>query len=426
MLLFDENMMPDCFIFTETWHDGNIPILLPGYTGYHTVRQIRRSGGVSIFVKDSLKSEFIHDLSFANENIEICTLKVSNETSQIILCGVYRPHMGTIENFTHSLEGILGNRQLNNSNCLVGGDLNIDISSNFQGAEVFVDMMRSHHFLQTINHVTRPSTSNSAPSLLDHIWINNVVNYNSGIIKTGVSDHYTTFIMLPFKHKTINCKKIKISFRDCSECNQAVFENKLSIFNWERLKSYDPSTYLQNFLTCLNTLYQEAFPLKTKFITQKYFKNPWHNKDVKRLSDARKKYHQLLLLNLVSHEQYSSFRNKITNLIRKHKEKYYVEAFTRNFGDSKKTWGTIRELCNGKNNFKTIDEIFYNGVHYQESNEIAALFNKYFVTISHDLAAALPPPVHSPYMYVQSNNSPPIELNPVSCVEVSSIIASAA
>ena len=52
MLLFDENSMPDCIIFSETWHDGEEPILIPGYTGYHTVRQLRRSVGVSIFFKE--------------------------------------------------------------------------------------------------------------------------------------------------------------------------------------------------------------------------------------------------------------------------------------------------------------------------------------------------------------------------------------
>ena len=46
LLLFDENSLPDCFIFSETWHDGYEPILIPNYTGFHTVRHLYRSGGV--------------------------------------------------------------------------------------------------------------------------------------------------------------------------------------------------------------------------------------------------------------------------------------------------------------------------------------------------------------------------------------------
>ena len=117
-LLFDENTLPDCFIFSETWHDGYEPILIPNYTGFHTVRHLYRSGGVSIYVKNSFNSELIKELSYVNESIEICTVKISNENSHIFICGVYRPHSGTIENFALSLENILNN-QINITICFV-------------------------------------------------------------------------------------------------------------------------------------------------------------------------------------------------------------------------------------------------------------------------------------------------------------------
>ena len=92
LLLFDGNSFPDCFIFSETWHDGYEPILIPNYTGFHTVRQLRRSGGVSVFVKNSINSELINELSYVNESMETCTVKISNENSCIFICAVYRPH----------------------------------------------------------------------------------------------------------------------------------------------------------------------------------------------------------------------------------------------------------------------------------------------------------------------------------------------
>ena len=64
------------------------------------------------------------------------------------------------------------------------------------------------------------------------------------------------------------------------------------------------------------------------------------------------------------------------------------------------------------------------GFFYRENSEIASVFNKYFVTIAHDLETALPSPVHSPYRYIQPNTAQPIELDPVTNVEVSSIISS--
>ena len=50
LCIFDENIMPDVFIFSETWCDGLCPTVIPGYVGYHTIR-IGRSGGVSVYVK---------------------------------------------------------------------------------------------------------------------------------------------------------------------------------------------------------------------------------------------------------------------------------------------------------------------------------------------------------------------------------------
>ena len=425
LLLFDENSFPDCLIFSETWHDGYEPILIPNYTGFHTVRQLSRSGGISIFVKNSLNSELIKELSYVNESIETCTVKISNENSCIFICGVYRPHSGTIENFTFCLENILENQILNGADCLIGGDFNIDLSSNGGGTDLFSDMLRAHHFIQTISDITRPSLNNSEGSLLDHLWINNISNFNSGIIKSGVTDHHTTFIFLPFKCNTNTGEKIKISFRDCSLENQTNFEIKIREFNWNSIKTNNPETYMENFISSLNVMYQESFPLKTKFVTQRYFKNPWHNKEVKKISEARKKYHKLFLLNLVTREQYTTFRNKVTNLIRKYKEKYYLESFTRNYGNAKKTWETIKELSNGNKYKSSIDKIFFNRKYYYKNTEIATLFNRFFVSIAHDLAASLPTPNHSPYLYVQPNDSnPPIELNPVSPVELSCIIQS--
>ena len=240
----------------------------------------------------------------------------------------------------------------------------------------------------------------------------------------GITDHLTTCILLPFQHKNHQIEKIKISFRDCSTVNDNTFENKLRNFNWNEIKSYDPEIYLQNFISSLNLLFQESYPLKTKFVTQRYFSNPWYSKDVNKISDARKNYHNLYHLNLVSREQYTAYRNKITHLIRKCKENFYMESFKRNSGNMKKTWGTIRELSKGKINHTSTDEIYYNGIYYRENNEITEIFNRYFVTIAHDLAAALPPPVHSPYLYVQPNTNQSIELHPVTSVEVSSIISS--
>ena len=77
LVLFPENAMPDVFVFSETWNDPLLPVLIPGYTGFHTTREGRRSGGVSIFVKDNFTSSQITEICYANNTIEICTINCS-------------------------------------------------------------------------------------------------------------------------------------------------------------------------------------------------------------------------------------------------------------------------------------------------------------------------------------------------------------
>ena len=117
LCMFSHNTIPDVLIFSETWLALGDPVNIPGYTGFHTIR-IGRSGGVSIFIKDSFLSEKIPELSFANDSIEICTIKIQNSSNILYLCGIYRPHAGTIENFCSSIESILSNNILANKSCI--------------------------------------------------------------------------------------------------------------------------------------------------------------------------------------------------------------------------------------------------------------------------------------------------------------------
>ena len=105
LCLFDNIEMPDFFIFSETWHDSNTPVMIPGYKSYHTIRP-GRSGGISIFIKNNINSCHVENLSFTNDSIEICTVKISNSQNSLYICGIYWPHSNTIDSFNSCLENI--------------------------------------------------------------------------------------------------------------------------------------------------------------------------------------------------------------------------------------------------------------------------------------------------------------------------------
>ena len=134
------------------------------------------------------------------------------------------------------------------------------------------------------------------------IWTNQLNNLNSGVIKTGVTDHYTTFIQFPFLCNKKHTDKIKIHFRDFSANYHEIFQNNIENYNFDSLRSHDVDTYTYNFTNALNDIFQKSFPLKTKEVTVKYFNNPWHTPELKKLADSRVKYHDLYRKGHVTHD----------------------------------------------------------------------------------------------------------------------------
>ena len=260
------------------------------------------------------------------------------------MSGIYRPHSDSIENFTISLDITLNSNTFRNNSSVLLGDFNLNLFSNSNDTKSFIEMMRSHHFLQTITDATHPGIiGHSSASLIDHIWINTLNSYNSCIIKAGITDHHSTYIQLPFLSNKTLSKRIKIYFRDCSEDNQINFRNKLQTVNWSSLSSNDVNHCMQNFIETLYHIYCESFPLKSKHVTEKYFLNPWYTPEIRKLTEARSNYNLLFNENLVSHNEYALFRNRVTLLIRNSKQQYFRQCFERNMSNIKATWKLIKK-----------------------------------------------------------------------------------
>ena len=153
--LFPENRLPQVFTFTETWFTKNYVDSILGYTSYHTVRNDSRSGGVSVFILDSINSQQLLDLSICNSTIESCVVEIYLPSFSYVLISIYRPHSDSIVNFIDALQNILDNEKLRNKFCVVLGDFNINLLLNNHEIRLFLDFMKSHYFLNYISKPTR-------------------------------------------------------------------------------------------------------------------------------------------------------------------------------------------------------------------------------------------------------------------------------
>ena len=67
LLMKSVNLTPDVIIFSETFFtDSNIQNL-PGYNGFHSHRETRNEGGVSVYVLDKYISDYVHDMCFVTD-----------------------------------------------------------------------------------------------------------------------------------------------------------------------------------------------------------------------------------------------------------------------------------------------------------------------------------------------------------------------
>ena len=138
--------LPDVLVLTETWFELDSLKYIPGYRGYHEVREGVRSGGVSVYVAEHISASVLPQFTYVDSMIEVCTVQLSLNNSITNIVGIYRPHGDTIVNFINSLESIL-NGALNDNSTILLGDLNINLLSEDNSTSNLVNLMQSYHFL---------------------------------------------------------------------------------------------------------------------------------------------------------------------------------------------------------------------------------------------------------------------------------------
>ena len=423
----NDDSFPEVLVLSETWFNEGTCQNIRGYLAYHITRT-GRSGGVSIYVKQRFESVWIRELSYANESIEVCVVKVLVAGTNYFLLGIYRPHSGSIDAFISSLNDILNSALLRNAKCVLLGDFNINLLSDNDEINNFLCTMFSYHYLLLVTKPTRfPTITSHRPSLIDHVWMNDLnIGSSCHIIMNDYTDHCPVLLKI-FNINTVpssNSQKIKIEFRSKSISNKLRFENELINFDWSRIVSDDPNLYIEKLIETLNSFYCTCFPLQTKFVTRKYFEKPWLTNDLKKLLAAKSKYFKLLQLGVITNQENNRFKNRVKKIVDQCKKSYLFSYFEFNKTNLRKTWEMIRSLSNQQLDPKKIRKLIWNNAEISDDLEMSEAFNEYFVGIPGILERELPSPVYDPLSFVTQNDLSSILLTPTSEAECSKIIMS--
>ena len=402
----------DVITLSETWCTPTTVGLcnLDGYRGFHVYRVGTRSGGISVFVREHYRTSKLANLDFCSETIECNAVIVKVRNIELVIIGIYRPHSGSVEDFSSSLEEILNSPDIpRNSNIIITGDINIDLlNENLAGFDVFSSLMSTMHFLPLIDKPTRFSNGipNSTGTALDHIWTNSSVESWSGILDIDFTDHCPIFAHLKLSVGEEPCPKRKIIFRPFSPVNLDNLKLKLESTSWDLLlEDLDLDSACKVFIETLNKYYTDTFPTKTKFISEKRGTKPWFTPEIKRLLNIKSEYFKMYRNNLISKSTNNVMKNRVNSLVRKTRDKFYMDSFSDNQSNPKKSWEIIKNLAGFKNREnRCVSSLDINGENVTDSEAIANSFLDYFSTVASNLDSNLERTNQCPLQDITRNN----------------------
>lgn len=171
----------------------------------------KKGGGLIMYIRDDLDFELLDKkLNESDLNIELLSIIIKRKyQSNLCISLVYLPPKSEIDRAIEALT-LVGTRVCSsNTDWILGGDMNIDLSSDKTSRKKRQINNFITRFLlqQTIVKATRICATTS--TLIDHIYSNKPEKVDlADVISYGISDHYLTFISLK---KNLE-KKEKVSF----------------------------------------------------------------------------------------------------------------------------------------------------------------------------------------------------------------------
>ena len=164
---------------TETCLDENKDGLydLDNYTSANKFRNVKRGGGVSLYLDENITYHMRKDLEYFDSEMESIVVEINKEVfktnSNVIIVLIYRIPDTSVEIFNDRIADILNTTEEEQKIFYFMGDLNIDLFKTEEHRQTsnFLDIMYSHSLFPLITKPTR-ETGNSA-TLIDHIFTNN-------------------------------------------------------------------------------------------------------------------------------------------------------------------------------------------------------------------------------------------------------------
>jgi len=413
---------PDVIILTETWFTSDSIEDLSGYNAFHTFREDRGGGGVSVFVKSKYSCSDLPNWTYVGPNMEICSAVIIMKNVRVVIHAIYRPPDRNVLLFNEEISAIFdGSSQ--NDYVFVAGDFNIDISNPNGPAVDFISLSHASSFVPLITTPTRV-TQDSA-SCIDHIWFNQIIDVESGVLELDITDHYPVFASTRIL-SDVSSHFIK-KFRDHSATTLRLLQLEMAIvfdsyeapFNAENV---DLDFLTESFLEDMYSTYNRCCPIRGKRVSYNRSIKPWINDElmicIRRKHNLFRQYKQ----GIIGYEYYNLFKNHVTAEIRRTKRRYFAAKFESQLNNAAETWKCINGLIRSKLKKSPPVQLMNNGALVTEPGDVANRFNAYFSGVALELDNRIPHTGTSPLLYMGDRIDNSLFIAPVTHLDVADII----
>ena len=327
-----------------------------------------------------------------------------------------------IEQFNSTIEPLKSTHKV-----ILLGDFNIDLLKDDTPKQNFETCLQSNYFIPTIHEATRIASKIKngqeiiTKTLIDNIFINHNMNFQSGIIETSITDHYTIYIIFPEITKPPNEELIK-TYRLHNEHCQNKFNNLLNnsdirlVLNNQIAESAFPQ-----FMNIFQDSYDKAFPIKTKKITLKSLQKPWITENLITKMKIRDNLNKLAKKKKIDRKTFTDYRNLLTTELRNAKTNYFEEQFETHGKNIKKTWEVINSVIKSKKATTNVLITDEHGTYYEEP-KIPSEFIDHITSITDKLTSNIPPALHNADHYLKNRVNQSFRAYQIEPREVNSII----
>ena len=258
-----------------------------------------------------------------------------NNKQRNVVCGIiYRHPSGNIEDFLDYLQNAIESIYNSNKCCIIPGDFNLSLL-NFEShpqTEKFLNSLSTYFFLPQILKPTR--IAHHSATLIDNIFLNSAEHISlSRNILYDISDHLPNFLIInKFSSLPSHMKFLK---RDYSKFNQQLFVNDISSVDWTTIlpQRTGVDDIFEAFYSEPNRIVNVHAPLRKLSNREvKLNAKPWITKGIRMSIRKKNKFYEKFIKTRQKYYEsmYKSYRNKLSNLIKASKKKYYTDYFHTN------------------------------------------------------------------------------------------------